>query len=436
MRVLLFRWLCDSGGVSTSMLLLGRELERRGVACEYWFCKPSSRVAEFEAAGPTTVAPLGYLAPRLGRGDFDVVQMSSSDPGARLVAHMARPARVVVTNRGALAEGWNARTCFAYTAVSAAMARASQPGTDLEVEVIRNAVDLDRFAPPAARRGGVPIVAFVGRTTAPEKDFPRFTRIARHLVERGARVWIADPHGANWADFHGLPVARFDAERWGPVPFEEMPAFYRAVAESGGTLLMTSRSEGFGNAAVEAAASGAMTVAPDLLGLQESVIDGVTGVHFDPAADDASVAELAFARMQQQPAPERCAAAAARFSPAALADAYIALYRRPAQRLAREPAASIEVPGMTTLREHLLRQRAWRADASLSAALSLAARGYPALAVTAIGQALDAAPGRLLRVRGLQQFLGAAAWIARRPDRLYRQWRVRNAALAAPPATH
>jgi hypothetical protein len=55
MRVLLFRMLCDTGGVSSSMLLLGRGLARRGIECEYWFCQPSSRLPEFTATGRATV---------------------------------------------------------------------------------------------------------------------------------------------------------------------------------------------------------------------------------------------------------------------------------------------------------------------------------------------------------------------------------------------
>jgi len=435
MRVLLFRWLCDSGGVSTSMLLLGRELERRGVACEYWFCKPSSRVAEFEAAGPTTVAPLGYLAPRLGRGEFDVINVGNSDPGAQLIATLARPARVVVTSHGGLSDLWNSTNCFAYTAVSAAMARVNQPYTDLQIDVTRNGLDLDRYAPPENRNAGPPIVAFVGRTFAREKDFPRFTRVAQHLVNRGVRIWVADPHESTWDDFHGLPVAKVEVERWGRVVPAAMPDFYRDIARSAGALLVTSRTEGFGYVAIEAAASGAITVAPDLLGLRESVLPGKTGVLFDPDMDDESVAQLVLTAMAQQSPPHIVADATKGFGASFMADEYLAVFSRSGQRTALHTPPTAE-PGLAVLREHLGRQGAWRADASLSAAVSLAARGYPARAVTAIGQALDASPRRVFRARGLRQLLAAAGWIVRRPDRLYRQWRLRDAAFAVPPVGH
>lgn len=432
MRVLLFRWLCDTGGVSTSMLLLHRELTRRGVECEFWFCKPSNRLAEFQAAGRTTVAPVAQLAPRLARGDFDIVQMSASDPGAELIARLASGARVIVTGRGALADGWNRGNCFAYTAISRAMAQVCQPYTDLEVEVIRNAVDGDRLVPPASRGSGPPIVAFVGRTTAIEKDFPRFTRIAALLALRGARVWVADPHEAGWDRFDGLAIERVAVERWERVPHEQMPDFYRAIAVSGGAVFMTSRTEGFGNVAAEAAASGAMTVATDLLGLQESVIPGRTGVLFPPDATDEEVADLAWQAMATQPSPQACADAARVFSPAVMADAYLALYQRPEQRLVKMPVPATPGPGMDILLDHLGRQRRWRADVCISAAGGFSATGEHALALMALRLAGRAAPARLFGSAGLKEMTLLALRIIHRPARVVHQ--LRRARLAAPPS--
>src|SRR5687768_11206101 len=103
MRVLLFRLLCDTGGISTSMQLLGQQLQRRGAHCEYWFCRPSNRLQEFMDTGRATLAPISGLARRLDRGEFDVIHMTATDPAAPLVARMAAgKARVIVTARGAL----------------------------------------------------------------------------------------------------------------------------------------------------------------------------------------------------------------------------------------------------------------------------------------------------------------------------------------------
>jgi glycosyltransferase involved in cell wall biosynthesis len=418
MRVLLFRMLCDTGGVSSSMLLLGRHLLRRGIDCEYWFCQPSSRLPEFMATGRATVGSVAALARRLARGDVDVVQMTASDPAAAVVARLAGRARVVVTARGALSDIWNRDNCFAYTAISRGTAAMNQPYTELEIEVVRNAIDAEAYAPPTGRAGGAPIVAFVGRTTAAEKDFPRFTRIARRLVARGARVWIADPHEGAWDAFASLPVERFDVERWGPVPHAEMPDFYRAVAASGGVVLVTSRAEGFGNVAPEAAACGARVAAADVMGLREAVVDGVTGMLYPAAASDDEVAGRV-ARWLEAPHDMAGTAEAARreFSADAMVDGYAAIYERGEQRLHAggerpAPLHESDAPGLGILLAHLRRQRRWRATVSRQAAAELARAGFRREALAVLADGVRAAPADLLSARALGQLARAGAGFA------------------------
>ena len=57
-------------------------------------------------------------------------------------------------------------------------------------------------------------------------------------------------------------------------------------------MIMTSVSEGFGWVAAEAAACGAAVIAPDVLGLRQTVIPGVTGALFPASASDQEVADL------------------------------------------------------------------------------------------------------------------------------------------------
>jgi len=418
MRVLLFRSLCDTGGVSSSMLLLGRQLVARGISCEYWFCRSSNRFSEFQAEGGATLGPLSQLAARFARRDFDVIHMTATDPAAPLVARMAGDARVVVTARGAIADLWDHRRCHAYTAISIGMAEVNQPFTDLEIEVVRNSIDVSRYAPPTERTEGAPILAFVGRTTAKEKDFPRFTRIARRLASRGVRVWIADPHHASWDKFDGQAVERIDAERWGPVPHADMPDFYRAVAASGGIVLITSLSEGFGNVAPEAAACGARVAAPDVLGLREAIVDGVTGKLFPATASDADVAARIDDWLAAPHDPAACAAATCReFAPAVMVDAYTAIYQRQEQRLARGKAtAPPDTPEVRHLMGHLARQGAWRAEFARNAAVDLAGSGYKREAIYALSSAFRDAPGQFLNRAAVRQVLSVGrSALARRP---------------------
>jgi hypothetical protein len=416
MRVLLFRMLCDTGGVSSSMLLLGREMARRGIDYEYWFCKPSTRLPEFQETGRATLGPLSKLAARLDRGAFDIVQMTASDPAAELVAMMARGAKVVVSARGALADIWDRGNCFAYTAISRNMADVNQPYTDVEIEIVRNAIDLERFSPdplPPGGSGGRPIVAFVGRTTAVEKDFPRFTRIASRLVGSGARIWIADPHEASWEKLNGEPVERVPVERWGRVPFADIPAFYRAVAASGGIVLMTSRTEGFGNVAPEAAACGARVLAPAVMGLSEAIIPGVTGTLFPPNATDDEVAALAASLMARSHDLRECAEAArAEFSPSVMMDGYVRIYERREQLLRSRSPVPPDEPGMEVLRKHLAMQRRWRGLSARQAAADFARAGQRDNAVSALRMAFRTEPSQFAKPAALRQLLSTVGQIA------------------------
>jgi hypothetical protein len=397
------------------MLLLGQELTKRGIECEYWFCKPSNRLQEFTAAGPTTLAPLWKLAERLERGDFDVVHMTASDEVAPLVARIAGTARVVVTARGALAEGWNHSNCFAYTAVSKGMAEVNQPYTDLQIDVVRNAIDVSRFAPPARVTGGPPIVAFVGRTTDHVKDFPRFTRIAHRLRDLGVRLWIADPHEASWEKFTKEPVEQMPVERWGRVSHEEIPGFYRDVAASGGVVVMTSRSEGFGNVAPEAAASGARVAAPNVMGLREAIIDSVTGRLFPADASDDDVAAMLRAWLAEPHDMAACArAACAEFSATRLADQFIEIYSRLEPRRAPAVTRSVEFREQALLVDHLAKQRQHRARAAREAALEYSSEGFADLAISALAAAFRNAPRQFATRAGSRQLFGTLRRLVRR----------------------
>jgi glycosyltransferase involved in cell wall biosynthesis len=326
---------------------------------------------------------------------------------------------VIVTARGALSDVWHRGNCFAYTAISRGMAELNQALTELEIEVVHNAIDVEAYAPPAEHSAGAPIVAFVGRTTAVEKDFPRFTRIARRLIERGARVWIADPHAGRWEQFDGLPVERIAAERWEAIPHEQMAELYRAVAASNGVVLMTSRSEGFGNVAPEAAACGARVAAPDVMGLREAIIDGETGMLYPASATDDAVADRIQRWLEAPHDMARCADAARRaFTAEAMVDRYTEIYERREQRLRGDaervaPVHESDAAGMSVLRAHLGRQRRWRATVARQAAAELARAGYRREALRVLGDGFRDAPAQLLSAAALRQLARAGVGLAR-----------------------
>ncbi|MGH7562687.1 MAG: glycosyltransferase [Gemmatimonadales bacterium] len=404
MRVLLFRSLCDTGGVSSWMQEHARELRRQGADPEFWFEEASVRTAEFDRIGRTTVGPMPVLLRRLERDPFDVVHVSSSDAPAELLTLLRPRPRIVASNRGALSDFWDRGNCVARTAVSRDMARLDQPFTDVLVEPILNGLDPTRFSPPADRDGGRPILAWVGRTTdIQHKDFPRFTRIVARLCGPAPRVWIADAHGADWSAFSFPPCERIEIERWSRVSHDGMPEFYRAVARTGGLVVMTSPTEGFGWVAVEAAACGAAVIAPDVVGLRETVMPGVTGALFPPGSADSDVARLVEAWLAGpagDPAERQRRAEAARdaFSLETMTRRYLDVYQRRVPLAAPEPRPRHEPgdPALPILLGRLASTRRWRGRTLVNATRDLLDDGRTDLAARALRLAMRRVPDQLI----------------------------------------
>ena len=324
------------------MCLHGRELLRRGMDVEFRFCEPSVRIADFQRIAPTHVTGPSALLAAVDAGRYDVVHIVTTDPSAELLTFAERPPRIVATNRGGLSALWQSTNCFARTAVSRGMAELDQPLTDLHVDAIPNSIDAERFTLGDGAAAGAPIVAWVGRTTSiAQKNFPRFLRVGAILARRGVRLWVADAHGSDWSWFEQRGYVRPPIERWEQLPQQDMPEFYRAVAASGGVLLMTSPTEGFGLAAAEAAACGALTVAPDVVGLREAVLDGVTGTLYPPGVSDADLADRILSMVSTTAVQRKAASDAARteFSVERMTGRYLDVYQRPAPLLHHGHAA-------------------------------------------------------------------------------------------------
>src|SRR5262249_21634421 len=226
------------------------------------------------------------------QSEYDLVHVVNQDALAELLSLLRPAPKIVATAHGELSEAWTSRNCTAYTAVSRGLATLNQPLTDLEVEVIPNGTDCERFTPAGTMKPGRPIIGWVGRARdVQQKDFPRFTRIAALLKKRGIRLWVADGNAASWADLEGHDCDPIVFERCERVAHEAMPQFYREIAASGGLILLTSRYEGWGLVASEAAAAGATTLAPDVVGLREAILPGETGMLYPVNASDEQVAE-------------------------------------------------------------------------------------------------------------------------------------------------
>jgi glycosyltransferase involved in cell wall biosynthesis len=242
-------------------------------------------------------------------------------------------AKLVATNHGSVSHVWNSGNCHALTAVSHDMVALEQPYTDLAVDLIYVGIGMGRFSIPERFDTEAPIIAWIGRAKdIKQKDFAKFTRVAALLKAKGFRIWVADGSGGTPEEFRGEGCATLDYDRWSRLTMAEIPEFYRAVAASGGAVLMTSRYEALGLVAIEAAAAGAPTIGTDVLGLREAIRPEF-GTTFPHSMADEDVAKLVVDWLAAHPATAaqaqaRADAVSAQFDMETMTERYLAVYQR------------------------------------------------------------------------------------------------------------
>lgn len=244
-----------------------------------------------------------------------VCTMHGSD--VRLAARIA-PARALFARV--------ADRCAAVTAVSSWLAREAEamaPG--LRCEVAPMPVEAQLFHPPVDGRRGDALL-FVGRLTA-QKQVDVLLRAAARMRHPAPLVIAGEGPERERLQALATTLGLDGRVRW--VPYLPQPALAPLYREAR-ALVVPSREEGLGLVAVEAHLSGAPVVAFASGGLPDVVRDGVDGLLLPP--DDEAALAAALDTMAADPAyAGRLGAAGrdralARFTPAAVAERYAALY--------------------------------------------------------------------------------------------------------------
>jgi N-acetyl-alpha-D-glucosaminyl L-malate synthase BshA len=198
-----------------------------------------------------------------------------------------------------------------------------------EPVVIPNFVDLARFVPASGPRmsdSRRPRVLHVSNFRPIKKPLAmaRIFREARRHVD--AELWLV-------GDGEGMPSALALLDRsglGGDVTRFGLRVDVERILPDGDVLLVTSHTESFCMAALEAAACGVPTVAPNVGGLPETVLQGQTGELYEPG-DEAGAADsltrlLADAELRRGMA-EAAVWHARRLSATAVVPTYERLYR-------------------------------------------------------------------------------------------------------------
>lgn len=247
-----------------------------------------------------------------------VTTMHGTDVRIAVESAVARPALRWVLSRS--------RACTTVSTWLAERIREMAPAAEPIVAPMPAAVEL--FTPDGTRDAG--LVLFVGRFNEQKG--------ARNLLEAFARLPASSKLRLIGAG-PDEPALRAQASRLGiapriewraPVPQHELPNEYRQAA----VVAVPSVEEGLGMVAVEAQLCGAAVVASASGGLPDVVQDGRTGLLVPP--NDSQAMALALRSLLDDPERARelgaagRAAALGRFSPDAVADGYISIYRQAA----------------------------------------------------------------------------------------------------------
>jgi glycosyltransferase involved in cell wall biosynthesis len=339
MKILLVNKNCWMGGVETLMCALAQNFRAAGHECELFFF----RRGPMERFLPQNLTVhFGDLADLVrlvcGRG-FDVVHANSDDweMGVSLVRKF--DARLVVTSHGWISPGWNSTNCDAVVACAAWLAAEQESCTDLPVQIVLNGIDTDKFKPatllPLAPSIASPIIAWVGRGVAVEqKRIDKFALVAPALRQAGFRLRLVEPYGAQEVERcvpESARTLRSLAEFWGALPTEEMPAFYREVAASGGALLSTASYEGLPMTLLEAQGCACPVIGANVRGVNEAISQEHGGTLYEFGIEAESLARLVIETVNDREGMRRRGAACARrveegFSLERMAQDYLRVY--------------------------------------------------------------------------------------------------------------
>lgn len=300
MRVLFVYCYCTMGGVETGMRFRITGLAAHGIVAHGVFLRDYG--GKDALKGLEDRVFVGADEKRflriLSEGAYDVVSVIDSFEVFDWLEKGAYAGRVVVELRSTYEHtlkklvSMSGRRVDAILVPSHFQARNIQPFLPKDflnrvpVHVVPNFVALDAFSTvgdPNANHH-TPIVCWIGRID-PHKNWPEFLEICQKLAARdGLEFWMVGggrSDAARREEFRRALGQRLDVAarlRWWPILHNKaMPRLYSTVAASGGCVLLTSKCESFGFAALEAQACGCPVVAAEVGGLVEVVEDGSTG---------------------------------------------------------------------------------------------------------------------------------------------------------------
>lgn len=281
MRVLHIGSQCGFGGIETMLATLISEQIKSGIEADIYYIEDIGGAKQYEGICRVIFAKDKRLGRLLLETQYDVIHAVTwatrmTDITKSLKRGMYN-GPVVVTAHGF--RGWETRLEYdCITAVSEYVAQSIRDRSD-QVLCIYNGIDTSRFYRVPNVASGPPILAWVGRSHDPDKDFVGVAALAQTAAAKNFRWMIID--GSSEHNELCTPWLPDNTEIIHRIAHHDMPEFYRQVAASGGFLLSTSVREGFGLNIIEASACGCPVVAPAVGAIPELISDRATGVLYN-----------------------------------------------------------------------------------------------------------------------------------------------------------
>ncbi|WP_438448234.1 glycosyltransferase family 4 protein [Gorillibacterium sp. sgz5001074] len=347
---LLFTFYIPSGGVETLNRERCRILMERGIDCHLLYHWPGDGVQNISGI-PTHVtdddAAIGHL---LRTERFDAIIVNSNYLMLERIRRLGYGGTVIFEAQGlgtferaaaTLLEGLpyihscSQAVLYPDTGHMIGLFQSIYPG--FRQFCFPNCMDTVRFSYRPAPALPYPVIGWVGRIET-NKNWRGFLELGAAWLQQvpQARLWMFDdaniieegqgPHFYSAIQTLGLSHALV---RRSNVPHSEMPTFYSQIGDSGGFLVSTSLTEGFGYAILEAMSCRCPVLSTDSDGPRSFITHNVTGKFYpvtDPNAGMLQGMELLNdAALRERLRDAGMAHVRSRYSPGAYADRFIAM---------------------------------------------------------------------------------------------------------------
>lgn len=308
----LFTFYVPSGGVETLNRLRCESLQQNGIECHVLYLMPGTGSQNSVSFPVFITAQDEDIQAILNTHHYDAIIVTSDYFMLERLRRLGYGGIIIYESQGLGTR--NEARCVITEAVPFLQAFCNAvliPPTDHLLElfieicpwqqryVISNLVDVHTFRPIPGEKPVDPVIAWVGRLE-PNKNWSEYLKIAHQLRKRkpALHLWM----------FHDPALASEDQKQkfneelhtlglndrlivFTNIPNQMMPLYYSAIASSGGFLLSSSVTEGFGYAVAEAASCSCPVLSTDSDGVRSFITHNVTGKFYPIGNVEAAVNE-------------------------------------------------------------------------------------------------------------------------------------------------